>query len=184
MKGLCGPRGHLHSAGLCSRLVAELHQGHQHGQTQTSDQNVEDPSYVAEAKSTGLILQEEKEQWGHFSVMTVRQRHSCAHTYTFISIQRNTLHSYMPEPTMLNKIKDVLLNILKAIKNLISLIIISHLNEKIWHHLLMLFKLVYKYIGSRSRFSCKQSLCIFKCYQKYLDYLGKFISLILIKFTC
>lgn len=41
---------HLHSLGLVSGLVAELDEGHQHGQTQAPDQNVEDPSHITEAE--------------------------------------------------------------------------------------------------------------------------------------
>lgn len=40
---------HLHSFRLGSGLVTELNQGHQHGQAESSDQNVEDPSHVAQA---------------------------------------------------------------------------------------------------------------------------------------
>lgn len=41
--------GELHSLGLVSGLVAELDEGHQHGQAQATDQNVEDPSHITEA---------------------------------------------------------------------------------------------------------------------------------------
>lgn len=47
---------HLHSFRLGSGLVTELNQGHQHGQTESSDQNVEDPSHVAQAEGTRLLL--------------------------------------------------------------------------------------------------------------------------------
>lgn len=42
--------GELHSLGLVSGLVAELDEGHQHGQAQAPDQNVEDPSHITEAE--------------------------------------------------------------------------------------------------------------------------------------
>lgn len=48
---------HLHSFRLGSGLVTELNQGHQHGQTESADQNVEDPGHVAQAQGTGLLLQ-------------------------------------------------------------------------------------------------------------------------------
>lgn len=41
--------GELHSLGLVSGLVAELDEGHQHGQTQAADQDVENPSHITEA---------------------------------------------------------------------------------------------------------------------------------------
>ncbi len=47
---------HLHSFRLGSGLVTELNQGHQHGQTESSDQNVEDPSHVAQAEGARLLL--------------------------------------------------------------------------------------------------------------------------------
>ena len=49
---------HLHSFRLGSGLVTELNQGHQHGQTESSDQNVEDPSHVAQAEGARLLLRE------------------------------------------------------------------------------------------------------------------------------
>lgn len=49
-RGLAFRRVHLHSLGLISRLVAELDEGHQHGQAQPPDQDVEDPSHVTEAQ--------------------------------------------------------------------------------------------------------------------------------------
>lgn len=72
MKGLSGcgssgPRGgHLHSARLGPRLVAELHQRHQHGQAQATDQDVEDSGHIAEAQRARLVLQGrgEEEEWG------------------------------------------------------------------------------------------------------------------------
>lgn len=63
MKGLSGcggssPRGgHLHSARLGPRLVAELHQRHQHGQAQATNQDVEDSRHIAEAQRAGLVLE-------------------------------------------------------------------------------------------------------------------------------
>lgn len=47
---------HLHSFGFGSGLVTELNQSHQHGQTESSDQNVEDPSHVAQAEGARLLL--------------------------------------------------------------------------------------------------------------------------------
>ncbi|TNN46106.1 hypothetical protein EYF80_043701 [Liparis tanakae] len=37
-------------------VFVELDQGHQHGQTESSDQNVEDPSHVAQAEGARLLL--------------------------------------------------------------------------------------------------------------------------------
>lgn len=49
---------HLHSLGLIAGLVAELDEGHQHGQTQAPHQDVEDPGHVAQAEGLGrLVLQ-------------------------------------------------------------------------------------------------------------------------------
>lgn len=47
---------HLHSLGLVARLVAELDEGHQHGQAQAPHQDVEDPRYVAETESLGRLV--------------------------------------------------------------------------------------------------------------------------------
>lgn len=46
----------LHFFGLSAALVAELHQCYHHGQTQTSDQYVEDSCYVTKRQSAGLLL--------------------------------------------------------------------------------------------------------------------------------
>lgn len=49
---------HLHSLGLVAWLVAEFDEGHQHGQTQAPDKDVEDPCHVAQAEGLGrLVLQ-------------------------------------------------------------------------------------------------------------------------------
>lgn len=47
---------HLHSLGLVARLVAELDEGHQHGQAQTAHQDVEDAGHVAQAESLGRLV--------------------------------------------------------------------------------------------------------------------------------
>lgn len=39
---------YLHFLGLGTALVAELHKGHHHGQTQTSNQDIKDSCYVTE----------------------------------------------------------------------------------------------------------------------------------------
>lgn len=39
------------------RLIAELHQSHSHGQTQTPHQDIEHTSHVTETQRAGLILQ-------------------------------------------------------------------------------------------------------------------------------
>ena len=51
--GVLGLGLHLHSLGLVARLVAELDEGHQHGQTQAPDEDVEDPRHVAQAEGLG-----------------------------------------------------------------------------------------------------------------------------------
>lgn len=49
---------HLHSLGLVAGLVAELDEGHQHGQAQAPDEDVEDPGHVAQTQGLGrLVLQ-------------------------------------------------------------------------------------------------------------------------------
>ena len=47
---------HLHFFGLSTALVAELYQRYHHGQTQASNQDVEDSCYVTERQSAGLLL--------------------------------------------------------------------------------------------------------------------------------
>lgn len=47
---------HLHSLGLVARLVAELDEGHQHGQAQAPHQDVEDPGHVAQAEGLGRLV--------------------------------------------------------------------------------------------------------------------------------
>lgn len=47
---------YLHFFGLSTALVAELYQRYHHGQTQTSNQDVEDSCYVTERQSAGLFL--------------------------------------------------------------------------------------------------------------------------------
>lgn len=47
---------HLHSFGLVARLVAEFDEGHQHGQTQAPDKDVEDPRHVAQAEGLGRLV--------------------------------------------------------------------------------------------------------------------------------
>lgn len=47
---------YLHFFGLSTALVAELYQCDHHGQTQSSNQDVEDSCYITERQSTGLFL--------------------------------------------------------------------------------------------------------------------------------
>lgn len=47
---------HLHSLGLVARLVAEFDEGHQHGQAQAPDEDVEDPRHVAQAEGLGRLV--------------------------------------------------------------------------------------------------------------------------------
>lgn len=47
---------HLHFFGLSTALIAELYQCNHHGQTQTSNQDVEDSRYITERQSAGLLL--------------------------------------------------------------------------------------------------------------------------------
>lgn len=47
---------YLHFFGLSPALVAELYQRYHHGQTQPSDQDVEDSCYVTKRQSAGLLL--------------------------------------------------------------------------------------------------------------------------------
>lgn len=47
---------HLHSFRLSSWLVTKLNQSHEHGQTKSPDENVEDSCYVAQTEGTGLLL--------------------------------------------------------------------------------------------------------------------------------
>lgn len=58
---------YLHFLGLGAALVAELHKGHHHGQTQTSDQDIKDSCYVTERESAGLLLAQHtqgRKEWG------------------------------------------------------------------------------------------------------------------------
>lgn len=56
-----GAKVHLHALGFGPRLVAELDQGHQHGQAQSAHQDVEDPGYVGQAQGLGRLVLQEKE---------------------------------------------------------------------------------------------------------------------------
>lgn len=47
---------HLHSLGLVARLVAEFNEGHQHGQAQAPDEDVEDPRHVAQTEGLGRLV--------------------------------------------------------------------------------------------------------------------------------
>lgn len=47
---------HLHSFGLVAWLVAEFDEGHQHGQAQAPDEDVEDPRHVAQAEGLGGLV--------------------------------------------------------------------------------------------------------------------------------
>lgn len=47
---------YLHPPGLNPRLVAELNQSHQHGQPESTNQNVEYSGYITETESTRLVL--------------------------------------------------------------------------------------------------------------------------------
>lgn len=47
---------HLHSLGLVARLVAEFDEGHQHGQAQAPDEDVEDPRHVAQTEGLGRLV--------------------------------------------------------------------------------------------------------------------------------
>lgn len=54
---------HLHSPRLDAWLVAELHQGHQHGEPQPADQDVEDPRHIAQTERAGLVLSAQTDGW-------------------------------------------------------------------------------------------------------------------------
>lgn len=54
---------HLHSPRLDAWLVAELHQGHQHGEPQPADQDVEDPRHIAQTERAGLVLSAQIDGW-------------------------------------------------------------------------------------------------------------------------
>lgn len=54
--GVLGLGLHLHSLGLIARLVAEFDEGHQHGQAQAPDEDVEDPRHVAQAEGLGRLV--------------------------------------------------------------------------------------------------------------------------------
>ncbi len=51
--------GKFEAFGLLVWFIAELHQSHSHGQTQTPHQDIEHASHVTETQRTGLILQGE-----------------------------------------------------------------------------------------------------------------------------
>lgn len=53
-----GGKVHLHAFGLGSRLVAELNQRHQHGQTKTAHKDVEDSSHVGQTQSLRRLILE------------------------------------------------------------------------------------------------------------------------------
>lgn len=54
--GVLGLGLHLHSLGLVARLVAEFDEGHQHGQAQAPDEDVEDPRNVAQTEGLGRLV--------------------------------------------------------------------------------------------------------------------------------
>lgn len=62
--------GEFHSLGLGPRLVAELDQSHHHGQPEASDQDIENPSNIAQAQSARLVLRETS----HAVSLAVRSR--------------------------------------------------------------------------------------------------------------
>ncbi len=47
---------YLHFFGLSTTLVAELDKRYHHGQTQTTNQDVEDSCYVTKRQGAGLLL--------------------------------------------------------------------------------------------------------------------------------
>lgn len=51
-----GAKVHLHALGFGPWLVAELNQSHQHGQTQASNKDVEDPGHIGQAQSLGRLV--------------------------------------------------------------------------------------------------------------------------------
>lgn len=53
-----GAKVHLHALGFGPRLVAELDQGHQHGQAQAAHQDVEDPGHVGQAQGLRRLVLE------------------------------------------------------------------------------------------------------------------------------
>ena len=53
-----GAKVHLHALGFGPRLVAELDQGHQHGQAKAANQDVEDPGDVGQAQSLRRLVLE------------------------------------------------------------------------------------------------------------------------------
>lgn len=79
---------HLHSFRLSSWLVTKLNQSHEHGQTKSPDENVEDSRYVAQTEGTGLLLQMcverpvrgEVEKGDHTTLQRVLQREQFVHT--------------------------------------------------------------------------------------------------------
>lgn len=62
--------GEFHSLGLGPRLVAELDQSHHHGQPEAPDQDIENPSNIAQAQSARLVLRETS----HAVSLAVRSR--------------------------------------------------------------------------------------------------------------
>lgn len=54
--GVLGLGLHLHSLGFVARLVAEFDEGHQHGQAQAPDEDVEDPRNVAQTEGLGRLV--------------------------------------------------------------------------------------------------------------------------------
>lgn len=82
---------HLHSFRLGSGLVTELNQGHQHGQTESSDQNVEDSSHVAQAESARLLLQMHTRH--RSAAGPWRRVHSFINMWTWIKKQQNISRS-------------------------------------------------------------------------------------------
>lgn len=60
-----GAKVHLHALGFGPWLVAELDQGHQHGQAQAAHKDVEDPSHIGQAQSLRrLVLQRGSQSGG------------------------------------------------------------------------------------------------------------------------
>lgn len=54
---------HLHSPRLDAWLVAELHQGHQHGEPQPANQDVEHPRHIAQTERACLVLSAQTDGW-------------------------------------------------------------------------------------------------------------------------
>ncbi len=120
---------HLHSLGLISGLVAELDEGHQHGQAQAPDQNVEDPSHITEAEGLWALVLDARGGKGtrrqEVNAAGAEPTYTCTHTFRellYESLLTTKTHSHTFTDKSMHTVSSQLIYRLQA-------------NLKIWYFL-------------------------------------------------